>query len=319
MLNNLVPTITRTIFRTGLILSKHYPTIAITAGIGGGILASVLACKATLKVEKVLNDHKDMMSIIDQTWEKVKEGDIPLDDYSEEEDKKKAQLITTVNTAKNLVTLYGPSLIVGGISVALLINGHKVLTGRNVALMSAFKLADEAFKRYRSRVVDEYGEKIDYAFKNNLKVVNVNEKEINEKGEEVETTKEILVAEKPNEYSQYARFFDESCDQFKKNPEYNLMFLRNQQNYFNDLLRIRGNVFLNEVYDALGIPRTQAGAIVGWVSKPKNKNSNNNIRDNYIDFGIFNSHKSGARDFVNGYEPVILLDFNVDGAIYNLI
>ena len=88
------------------------------------------------------------------------------------------------------------------------------------------------------------------------------------------------------------------------------MFLNGQQNFANDLLQARGHVFLNEVYDMLGIPRSQAGAVVGWVKE---------FGDGYVDFGIFDGKTSQARSFVNGEERNILLDFNVAGVIYDLI
>ena len=115
-------------------------------------------------------------------------------------------------------------------------------------------------------------------------------------------------------YSDYARFFDDSCRDWKKNPEFNLMFLRAQQNYANDLLISRGHLFLNEVYDMLDIPRTKAGQVVGWVYNPENP-----VGDNYVDFGIYDIRRQENRDFVNGYERSILLDFNVDGNIWDLI
>ena len=64
----------------------------------------------------------------------------------------------------------------------------------------------------------------------------------------------------------------------------------------------------------LGARRTKAGAQVGWVY-----DENNVVGDNYVDFGIFDTRRSKARDFVNGYEKVIVLDFNVDGYILDLI
>ena len=51
-------------------------------------------------------------------------------------------------------------------------------------------------------------------------------------------------------------------------------------------------------------------AVVGWVL---------GNGDNCIDFGIWDSANEKARDFVNGREGAILLDFNVDGVIYDLI
>ena len=82
----------------------------------------------------------------------------------------------------------------------------------------------------------------------------------------------------------------------------------------NEKLLAQGHVYLNEVYDALGIPRSKAGQIVGWVYNPDNP-----VGDNYIDFGIYQTNRAVARDFVNGYEKVILLDFNVDGNILDLM
>ena len=64
----------------------------------------------------------------------------------------------------------------------------------------------------------------------------------------------------------------------------------------------------------LGIPRTQAGQIVGWIYDEKHP-----IGDNKVDFGIYNTYNEANRNFVNGYERTILLDFNVDGNILDMI
>lgn len=111
--------------------------------------------------------------------------------------------------------------------------------------------------------------------------------------------------------SMYARFFDEGCPGWQKDSEYNLIFLKTQQVYANDLLRKRGHLFLNDIYDMLGIPRTKAGQVVGWVY-----DKDNPVGDNYIDFGIYDERNS---NFVNGYEKNALLDFNVDGIILERI
>lgn len=107
--------------------------------------------------------------------------------------------------------------------------------------------------------------------------------------------------------SQYARYFNETCPAWTNDSEYNFMYLKIQQQYANDRLRVRGYLFLNDVYEMLGMPRTKAGQVVGWVYNEKNPRG-----DNYIDFGLYNL---GNENFVNGYERSILLDFNVDGNI----
>lgn len=114
--------------------------------------------------------------------------------------------------------------------------------------------------------------------------------------------------------SQYARIFDDSCVGWTKDPEYNMHFLKVQQNYCNVLLKSKGHLFLNEVYDILGIPRTKAGTVVGWVYNEKNP-----IGDNFVDFGIFDTNDERNSDFINGFKRTAILDFNVDGNILNYI
>lgn len=91
-------------------------------------------------------------------------------------------------------------------------------------------------------------------------------------------------------------------------------FLKNQQNYCNDLLKTKGHLFLNEVYDILGMLETEAGKVVGWVYDEKNP-----IGDNFVDFGIFDMNDERNFDFINGYENTAILDFNVDGNILDYI
>jgi hypothetical protein len=114
-----------------------------------------------------------------------------------------------------------------------------------------------------------------------------------------------------NNPSSYARFFDESSPAWTKDAEYNLVFLKQQQEYANDLLKAKGYLYLNEVYEMLGIPRTRAGQVVGWVYNKENQSG-----DNYVDFGIFTD---GNSDFVNGRKRTVLIDPNVDGMIIDKV
>jgi len=293
--------------RTGLVLKAHSPEILLVLGITGTVASAILACRATLKVEKVLDNHKSKTDKINECWARIKKGEIPIDEYSEQ-DYKKDLVVTYTQTAVDFIKLYGPAITLGVVSIACIISGHGIMRKRNIALMAAYKAIEEGFNAYRKRVIEEYGEEKDYMYKHGLHSETVMETEVDEDGKTHKVKKTKLI-EDPNGTSVYARFFDEGCSQWSKTSEYNLMFLRAQQNYHNDLLKARGHVFLNEVYDALGIPRTQAGSIVGWVIGDG---------DNFIDFGIFDGDRIRARDFVNGYERSILLDFNVDGVIYDL-
>lgn len=296
--------------RTGLMLKARSPEILLVVGITGTVASAILACRATLRVEEVLDNHREKTEKINDCWEKVKEGEIPLDKYSEN-DHKKDLAVAYTQTAVDFIKLYGPAVTLGVASIACIIGGHGIMKKRNVALMAAYKAIEEGFGAYRKRVIEEYGEDKDYMFKNGLREETYTETEVGEDGKSKKVKKTKLVSDgNSNTPSPYAKFFDESCAQWSKTPEYNLMFLRAQENYWNQMLVARGHVFLNEVYDALGIERTQAGSIVGWVISENG--------DNFIDFGIFDGEKKRARAFVNGLERNVLLDFNVDGVIYDL-
>lgn len=295
--------------RSGLVLQKHSPEILLALGITGAVTASILACRATLKVEEVLDNHRSGADHINMGWEKVKQGEISIEEYPEKA-KNRDLVVLYTNTAVDFIKLYGPAITLGVVSFACIVSGHGIMKRRNIALVAAYKAIEEGFNAYRKRVIEEHGEETDYMYKNGLRTVNVTEPAYtDENGIKHKAEKKTKLVDDPNGLSVYARFFDESCSQWTKNPEYNLMFLRSQQNYHNEILKSRGHVFLNEVYDALGLPRTQAGSIVGWVIGGG---------DNFIDFGIFDGDRMKARDFVNGYERSILLDFNVDGVIYDL-
>ena len=171
----------------------------------------------------------------------------------------------------------------------------------------------KGFKDYRSRVVERFGKELDKELKYNIKAKEIETTVVDENGEEKVVKETVNVAD-PNRYSEFARFFDDGCTGWSKDPEFNLMFLRRQQDYANEKLRKRGYLFLNEVYAMLGMDATKAGQIVGWIYDEKHP-----IGDNYVDFNIYNGDSERARAFVNGKERSILLDFNVDGNILDMI
>lgn len=296
--------IKKTTGRTGLVLRKHSPEILMGAGILGIVGSTVLACKATLKLEGIIGDAQHTLDTIDHTFES---GDYS-DQYTEE-DAKKDKAIVYVKTGVELGKIYAPAISLGIVSVACLMGSHNIMKRRNVAVVAAYKAVEESFANYRRRVVEEFGKDKDEEYRYGIVRTEETVTETGEDGKK-KKVKKVVNSLDPNHISQYARFFDDGCTNWSKTPEYNMIFLKAQQNYANDLLISRGHLFLNEVYDMLGIPRSQAGAVVGWVL---DKDS-----DNFVDFGMYDNNEK-TRDFINGYERTILLDFNVDGVIYDLI
>lgn len=299
--------VSRAFGRAGLQLKKHSPEILVVAGVVGTVASAIMACKATTKLDGILEESQDNV-------DKIKNY-IAEEGYSEEyteEDGKKDLAIVYVQSGLKVAKLYAPAVGLGLLSVTAILAGHNITRKRNVALAAAYTAVDNAFKDYRGRVVERFGKELDRELRYNLKTKEVEEVIQNEDGTETVVKKNVTVME--DGPSQYAKFFDEFCPGWTKDPDYNLMTLLDQQKYANDLLQRRGHVFLNEVYDLIGVPRTPDGQVVGWVYNLDDPNG-----DNHIDFGIYNINRPENRLFVNGHEKSILLDFNVDGPILNLI
>ncbi len=242
---------------------------------------------------------------------KVQESKKFSEQYTQD-DAKKDLAIVYVQTGIRFAKLYAPSVILGTLSLTSILASTNILRKRNIALAAAYATVDRGFKEYRNRVIERFGEEIDRELKYNIKAKEIEEKITDENGKEKTVKKTVMVADDPNQYSDYARFFDDGCTGWEKDSEYNLMFLRSEQNYANDRLKARGYLFLNEVYERLGIKPTKAGQAVGWIYDPDNPKHKG---DNYVDFGIYEIDRERSRAFVNGYERTILLDFNVDGPI----
>ena len=304
----IMSTVTRKLNKVGFTIKKHSPEILAVAGGVGVVTSAVMACKATLKVNDVLDDAKNTIEKIHE----VREMPEMVDKYTEE-DSKKDLAIVYIQTGVKLIKLYGPSVLLGTASLGCIFTSHKILRKRNMALAAAYATVDRGFKEYRSRVVERFGKELDRELKYNIRAKEIEEVVVNEDGTQT-SVKNTVEAVDPNVYSEYARFYDDGCLGWSKSSEDNLYFLKCQQNHANELLQSRGHLFLNEVYDMLGIPRTKAGQVVGWVY-----DKDNCTGDNFVDFGIYDLYNERARAFVNGHERTILLDFNVDGNVWDLL
>ena len=295
--------------RIGFKIKRASPEIMVVAGVVGVVTSTVMACKATTKVNDILEETRKQVDDVHN----VLDSDVITEEEYNNDDAKKDLAIIYAQTGVKLIKLYAPSVIVGALSITGILASHKILKKRNVALTAAYATIDRSFKEYRGRVVERFGKELDRELRYNIKAQEIEEKTVDKDGNETIEKKTISVVD-PNMYSDYARIFDNGSMGWTKDPEYNLMFLKLQQNQANDRLRAQGYLFLNDVYDMLGIPRTKAGQIVGWIYDEENP-----VGDNFVDFGIYDIYNEKACDFVNGRERSIVLDFNVDGNILDMI
>ena len=313
---------TRAFNRVKFKVHKHSPEILIGAGVVGGVVSAVMACKATTKINFILEETADKIDKIDDGYEKgevkgMVDGEVVLVPYTEEDHKKDLAIIYAQSGLK-FAKLYAPSVLLGGVSIGSILAGANILRKRNIAIAAAYTAMDTGFKEYRNRVIERFGKELDRELKYNIQSMKIEETVTDENGKEKKVKKTVEAVDtesgNPTKYSPYARIYDDGNIGWTKDAEQNLYFLIQQQNYANDMLKARGHVFLNEIYDMLGFQRTPIGSVMGWVYDEEHP-----VGDNYIDFGIFDIYDKKKRDFVNGYERVIILDFNVDGDIHNLI
>lgn len=293
----------QTLNRQLLLAKKESPHIFFGIGVLSAVTSTVLACRATLR----LNETLDEIEVDVHNLRELKHSSVAVDVVNEDgsttrypiEQIRKDTFLVYSKAGMKIVKLYGPAFLVGVAAIGFLTGAHVQLHRRNAALMAAYAAVQKAYDEYRERVREELGEEKE------LDIYHAAKTQVMQGEDGKNHRVKVVDAEK---LSPYARFFDENSQHWKKEPEFNQMYVRCQQKYANDLLTTRGHVFLNDVYDMFDIERTPAGAVVGWVKDGDG--------DNHIDFGLYEARNAA---FLEGYERNILLDFNVDGVIYDKI
>lgn len=281
--------VTRFVGRAGLVLSKYAPTILTAAGTVGFIGTTVLASKATLKVEETLAEEADLLVKVHEAHEEGK-----LSDKDAMHDK----VILYTRMTTKLAKLYAPALILGSASIASLVTGHGIMLKRNASLAAAYAAVDQAFKTYKKKVEDKFGKDA------------VIDALISTPAEDLTKDKMTLEAiTAVDDVSPYGVIFDEDNVHWSADEDLAMLHLKCQEKYANDILQARGHIFLNEVYKMLGFPHTPAGAVTGWV-----KGNGDDFIDFNIHDGIFEGEDKNGRTVTKW-----ALDFNVDGVMYDKI
>lgn len=292
MLNTLVKVMNKTKFK----VIAESPTIAIGAGVVGLGATIVLSSRATLKAQEVVAEHKEAINQTVEDYNLVKDSkNADGTPKLTEKDFELMQLNVWFKSAVKMVKLYAPSVALAGLSIAAIVYGRNMFQNRIATLGAAYQVATSSLEAYRKKVGEEVGvEKEEVLYHETLKDL---------------APKNGKVNKKPNEYSVYARFYDEYAPNWTPRSGENRYFLHSTQSYFNDILNRRGYVFLNEVYNHLGLEEVPEGQVMGWIRG----------KDTYIDFGIFDGNTMATRAFINDNEPSVLLDFNITGYILDKV
>jgi hypothetical protein len=272
--------------RGGLVLKKHAPMILTVVGLASMTAGAVVAVKQTLKLEEVVEDVEHRVRIAKEHPEDA--GAL-----------RKAYLRSALEFTK----LYGPAVSMFASGIVSVAVGHGLLQRRNVQLVAAVNAVEKSFQAYRERVIKDLGEEKDRDYMLGID-------ETTAKGED--GRKSTLTDVDVSKMNQFSRIFDETNDYWQnEDPSFNQFFLTTEQRIINDILLHRGHVFLNEVYDRLGFKRIPEGNVLGWIVSKDGPN--------YIDFGLYDASTESKRNFINGYEKSIWLNFNIQGEVLSKI
>ena len=312
---------THMLSKTAFKLKKASPTIMVVGAAIGGVTATVLACKATLKAQYILAEHKANMEKIHETKDKVDSGEIQLSEgetYTKE-DMTKDITTTYIKTSMKLAKVYAPAIGLGAASLGCMFGSHHIMTKRNATLTAAYIALEQSFNGYKNRVADRFGERVQHELEQNVKAVEVETKKVDENGVE-EVIKEYKdIAEQADDSCSLV--FDETVDTWQRDADLNRNYLLLMESAANKRLRTQGHLFLNEVLSMIGTHggqslRTPAGQIIGWIYNPDNASLHNRV-----DFGITNyvPNNEALNSFIRGEERSAILHFNCDGIIIDKI
>lgn len=294
-----------TAFYTGVArISKHAPTILSITASAGVIATGYLAWKAGTRFEDV--EGRDW----DRRKECLKNADIiPDEDVPKIE--RKNRILFILDTVRTVA----PAAIVGAATITMIYFSNSISKKRLAAMGAAYATLQTAFDGYKRTMVEALGkESVDKILKPKLPNVGKSAEEIlssDNKSDAANVSDAVVNSLKA--LSPYARIIaEESSTCWDPNEDYTSQNLAAVQLWANRRLERKGHLFLNEVFDQLGLSRTREGAVVGWLK--------NGEGDNYVSFGDFDAsiYRVPSGDYTR-VDSNFIVDFNVDGVIWDRI
>lgn len=294
-----------TAFYTGVArISKHAPTILSITASAGVIATGYLAWKAGTRFEDV--EGRDW----DRRKECLKNADIiPDEDVPKIE--RKNRILFILDTVRTVA----PAAIVGAATITMIYFSNSISKKRLAAMGAAYATLQTAFDGYKRTMVEALGkESVDKILKPKLPNVGKSAEEIlssDNKSDAAYVSDAVVNSLKA--LSPYARIIaEESSTCWDPNEDYTSQNLAAVQLWANRRLERKGHLFLNEIFDQLGLSRTREGAVVGWLK--------NGEGDGYVSFGDFDAsiYRVPSDDYTR-VDSNFIVDFNVDGVIWDRI
>lgn len=203
------------LIKSQMFLKRNSATILTCVGAAGVIATTVTAVKATPKAVALLNQAKE----------------------------EKGEELTKLEVVKIAGPTYVPAAVLGVSTLACIFGANILNRHGQASLMSAYALADGAYKDYKKKVNDLYGEEAGDQVKAGIAKDKYEENPVK------------MVEEGTRLYYDYysERYFEATPYQVQK-AEYEV----------NRILMMDDAVYLNEWYQNLGLERLEHGDDFGW-------------------------------------------------------
>lgn len=289
---------------------KASPTLLIVGSAVAGVAATVTACRSTIKAIDIYNDHKINREKIEEVWEDAQTGESYAREYTEDDyhhDVRQSNL----KLCGNMLKTYALPISLSLVSISMGFGSHMMMRKQVATLTGSVISLSEALKQYRNNVIERYGKDIDNELSNNIKEIEIEDPETGEK----KKVKKSIDNKNPYSFWYGPEYIDKHGQRCKNiywtnDAQYNLQQLTVFLSHVNELLKTKEILFINDVLDIFGFPKTEIGATNGWIYDPSDYRSSC-----YIDFGI--DKDAIIKKYRQGITEPILITLNPDGYILN--
>ena len=198
-----------------LFIKRNTPTLLTCLGAAGVVATAVLAVKETPKVLNLL----------------------------ENSEKEKCEELTKLEKVKIASSVYIPSIITGMATIACIFGSNIISKSQQATLMSAYALLDNAYKEYRKKADELYGEQT---------------------GEQIreEIAKDKYVSERISLDDDKELFYDFYSGRYFESTKATILLAQYETNRS---LFVNCSVGLNEYYKFIGLEQLPEYDSFGWT------------------------------------------------------
>ena len=285
--------------KLGLTLKQASPEILIGGGLILGLAAMIVACSKMKETEEVKEDLQEEIEVVrDSEVEGTKEYVL-------------GHVKAGGKAVLRYLKIFWIPILLEIMSICAIWYSHGMMVKRNTYLTSAAVALTQQLENYRGRVRNKIGEEAENDLYYNLTPTKIEETVVDENGKEKKTkvTKKVMENGLENPWD---RVLDSSNRNYGSTPGSLTAFLRMSMETLERTMKMRatdhsnGWLRLNEVYDFLGMERTELGEQYGWIYSRFDPR----YMETHLDFGLSDMSNQIVKQFMDGLQPVIPLHFN---------